>query len=253
MQRPDLRQISGNIREALADCDREALLDMLTFVFKEYVVEGPPPILLGQAERIADLEGLSFAALVKALQLRLDVPELGLLHVDGDQVQVRVGGVLTPLDAAAARPASAAPAPSAPPASAGTPAGQAQAETPGVRVVETQFTRRPIGAPASFDNRPRAAEPAAESAPAQDDAQRQAPLPRGLSIRGRRVGSDDTSPDRPTRPPQRRPEGASSARPNSPGAAPAAARDAADAPKPETPKSSDRDAASERFSLLELD
>ena len=44
--RPDLRQISSNIREALADYNRDQLVDVLTYVFKEYVVEGPPPLLV---------------------------------------------------------------------------------------------------------------------------------------------------------------------------------------------------------------
>ena len=43
--RPDLREIASNVRDAFADMDRETLLDILTFVLKEYVVEGPPPML----------------------------------------------------------------------------------------------------------------------------------------------------------------------------------------------------------------
>ena len=81
-ERPDLRQISSNITEALAECDADTLRDILTFVFKEYVVEGPPPFLVHQTERIEDLEGLSFAEVVTALQTRLDLPELGLLVVE---------------------------------------------------------------------------------------------------------------------------------------------------------------------------
>ena len=41
--RPDLREISSNVRDAFTEADRETLLDILTFVIKEYVVEGPPP------------------------------------------------------------------------------------------------------------------------------------------------------------------------------------------------------------------
>ena len=63
-ERPDLRLISGSIREALADYDRDALVDILTYVFKEYVVEGPPPLLVNQAERFTELEGLSFPELM---------------------------------------------------------------------------------------------------------------------------------------------------------------------------------------------
>ena len=145
-QRPDLRQIAGNIGDALADYDRDALLAILTYVFKEYVVEGPPPMLVNQAERLEDLEGFSFAQLISALQTRLDHSELSLLKVDGETVSVRIDGVLHPLTQLAAQNASrrgpAAAAPAAParqaPASAAAPAPR-----PGVRVVETTLTRRP--------------------------------------------------------------------------------------------------------------
>ena len=55
--RPDLRAIASNVKEAFADMDRETLLDILTFVIKEYVVEGPPPMLVHQAETLSDLKG----------------------------------------------------------------------------------------------------------------------------------------------------------------------------------------------------
>src|SRR5262245_7903419 len=95
--RPDLRDITTGVRDALADCDRDTLLDVLTFVMKEYVVDGPPPMLMHQAETIADLGRLSFAQLVVALQTRLELAELGLFAVDGEQVSVRIGGVMHPL------------------------------------------------------------------------------------------------------------------------------------------------------------
>ena len=62
--RPDLRAIATNVREAFADADRETLLDILTFVLKEYVVEGPPPMLIHQAETLSDLRSATFAQLV---------------------------------------------------------------------------------------------------------------------------------------------------------------------------------------------
>ena len=71
--RPDLRDITTGVKDALSDCDRDQLLDILTFVMKEYVVDGPPPMLMHQTESIADLSTLSFAQLVTALQTRLDV------------------------------------------------------------------------------------------------------------------------------------------------------------------------------------
>ena len=53
--RPDIRDLATNVREAFADADRETLLDILTFVVKEYVAEGPPPMLMHQAETIEHL------------------------------------------------------------------------------------------------------------------------------------------------------------------------------------------------------
>ncbi|MCA9677879.1 MAG: hypothetical protein KC464_22840, partial [Myxococcales bacterium] len=123
--RPDIRDLASNVREAFADADRDALLDILTFVVKEYVVDGPPPMLMHQAETIAELANLSFAQLIAALQTRLDLPELALFAVDGDQVSVRVGGVMQPLQPGRT-PAAELPRPSA-----------------GVRVVETTVAQRP--------------------------------------------------------------------------------------------------------------
>jgi len=153
--RPDLRELASNVRDAFADADRETLLDILTFVLKEYVVEGPPPMLIHQAETLADLQGVSFAQLVTALQTRFDHPELAMFVVDGEQVSVRVGGVVQPLLASRQPLAGAAelPRPSA-----------------GVRVVETTLSQRPPPAPVAG---PQAAAP---------------PPARGLSIRGRPAG-----------------------------------------------------------------
>ena len=158
--RPDLREISSNVREAFTEADRETLLDILTFVIKEYVVEGPPPMMIHQAETLTDLQGASFAQLITAMQTRFDHPELAMLTVDGESVGVRINGVVQPL--LAGRTAPTAPAgftdtrPYSPP------------PAPGVRVVEANLTPRPP----------------APSAPAAPPAQ--APPPnRGLSIRGR--------------------------------------------------------------------
>src|SRR6266571_4963993 len=64
--RPDLRAIASNVKDAFADADRETLLDVLTFVIKEYVVEGPPPMLIHQAETLSDLRAPTFAQLAAA-------------------------------------------------------------------------------------------------------------------------------------------------------------------------------------------
>jgi hypothetical protein len=232
MQRPDLRQIAGNIREALGDCDRETLLDMLTFVFKEYVVEGPPPLLVSQAERIADLEGLSFPDLIRALQTRLDVPELNLFQVDGAQVSVRVSGVLTPLDASAARAqaamAAAAPVEPAPPQQQPRPVA-------GVQMVETNFTRVPARVSAPEPERA-AATPASQAPPPR----------RGVSVRGQPSGEEA-----PARPSAAAPREAQPGQAQPPAPAAQAPQQGSE-PRDSGPRS-ERDSAAERFSLLELD
>lgn len=157
--RPDLRDITTGVQDALADCDRDTLLSMLTFLIKEYVVDGPPPMLMHQTETIADLARLSFPQLIVALQTRLELPELALFAVDGEQVSVRIGGVMQPLGR-------------------GGPAASAAAELPrpsaGVRVVETPTRPAPSAAPVA---------PMASSSMVTERA---APPPaRGLSLRGR--------------------------------------------------------------------
>src|SRR3954466_13940197 len=95
--RPDILELASNLKDAFADADRETLLDVLTFVIKEYVVEGPPPMLIHQAETLSDLGNPTFAQLIGALQTRFDHPELAMFVVDGAQVGVRIGGVVQPL------------------------------------------------------------------------------------------------------------------------------------------------------------
>ncbi|MDB4959461.1 MAG: hypothetical protein JWO36_7030 [Myxococcales bacterium] len=162
--RPDLREIASNVKEAFAEMDRETLLEILTFVIKEYVVEGPPPMLVHQAEKLSDLQGASFAQVITALQTRFDHPELAMFVVDGDQVSVRVGGVMQPLLAQRQplAPAAELPRPAA-----------------GVRVVETTLQQRPP--------QPAAPPPQAASAP---------PPARGISLRGRPQG-EAAAPDAP--------------------------------------------------------
>ena len=152
--RPDLRELATNVKDAFGDMDRETLLEILTFVVKEYVVEGPPPMLVHQAETLADLKNCTFAQLISAMQTRFDFPELQMFVVDGEQVSVRVGGVVQPLIAGRQAPAAEAPRPAA-----------------GVRVVEPVVTpQRPATpAPSGFvDTRP------PQSAP---------PPVRGVSVR----------------------------------------------------------------------
>lgn len=125
--RPDIREVASNVKEAFSEMDREALLEILTFVVKEYVVEGPPPMLIHQAETLSDLKNISFAQLITTLQTRFDFPELSMFVVDGEQVGVRIGGVVQPLLAARTPPVQ-------------------MIDTrpqPGVRVVETTLAQQP--------------------------------------------------------------------------------------------------------------
>ncbi|HTM19828.1 MAG TPA: hypothetical protein VL172_04950 [Kofleriaceae bacterium] len=242
-ERPDLRLIAGNIREALAGFEREQLLDILTYVFKEYVVEGPPPLLVHQAERLTDLEGLSFPQLIGALQTRLDLVELSLFSVEGEQVFVRLGGVKTALtgaDAAAAARQSEPAAEARPPAAAGQPAQptaqQPQRPQPGVYVVETGRMTPP--AQSERPSVDEAVERGRADIAGLEQRRGVAPRPSGLSVRGRPGGAGGGGAMAPEGPPE-------------PPAAPAPQQPAAPAAKPAT--ATDGDDASVRFSLLELD
>jgi hypothetical protein len=227
--RPDLRELASNVRDAFADADRDTLLDVLTFVLKEYVVEGPPPMLIHQAETLADLRGASFAQLITAMQTRFDHPELAMFAVDGEQVGVRVGGVVQPLIAARLPMGTAAELP--------RPAA-------GLRVVETTLAQRP--------------QPAAAAAPSQPAAApAQAPPPsRGLSIRGQPSGAGPAASGGGGAPSGGGGAPSGGAPPASGGAASpssGAASPSSGAPSNDKPEGTGGDDASARFSLLELD
>jgi hypothetical protein len=214
--RPDLRELASNVKDAFADADRETLLDVLTFVIKEYVVEGPPPMLIHQAETLSDLRAPTFAQLIAALQTRFDHPELSMFVVDGEQVSVRIGNAVHPL------------------LPARQPIGGTAAELPrpqvGVHVVETTLSPRPAPAPAA---------PPAQGA---------APPPRaGISLRSQPASSGGVGGGAPA---ERPPAAAPPAPAAPPPAAPAPAAPAAGGDKVEPAGGDD---ASARFSLLELD
>lgn len=223
--RPDIRELASNVKEAFADADRDTLLDVLTFVIKEYVVEGPPPMLIHQAETLSDLRAPTFAQLITALQTRFDHPELAMFVVDGETVSVRVGNAVHPL------------------LPARQPAGGTAADVPrpqvGVHVVETTLGQRP--------------QPAARPAPTQ--AAGTAPPPRaGISVRSQPAGAGGAPGGGATPPAPPSPPPSSSAAPPA-ASPPAAAPPAAPAPGPgggDKPETSGDD-ASARFSLLELD
>jgi len=225
--RPDIRELAANVKDAFSEMDRETLLEILTFVVKEYVAEGPPPMLLHQAETLSDLKGASFAQLIGMMQTRFDFPELQMFVVDGEQVGVRINGAIQPL--LPSRSQAAEPGPAAVPG--------ARAPQPGVRVVETGLGQRP---PVGVQLPPGVQMPAN----AQVVDTRQAPPPtRGLSVRGAPTGGGSPPP---------RPEPA--AQPPAPAApAPAASATPPPAAPSEDKKPEGGDDASARFSLLELD
>lgn len=158
---PSLRDLVGDIREAVERLPREALVDILVYVFKEYVVEGSAPLATAATAAHDELAGRSFAELIRELQLRLadQVPELELFDVQGERVSVRIGGRAVPLEVPAARASQAAvPAPMATPAPAPSlPPVEAPAAAP------PAVAARPV-APAASGARP-AAPPAASVAP----------------------------------------------------------------------------------------
>jgi len=249
-ERPDLRLIAHSLRESLDGLTREALVDVLTYVLNEYVVEGPPPLAAGQVEALEDLAGLDLAALITALQTRLDTPGLELFKVDGQVVQVQTPTGLVPLRPGARsdlrEPAAAvAKAFSSAPPVANPGRGRAQ------------FHEQPMPAPTGPAERRSSAEEAAlrgrgDLAGGQVGVVTPpAPRPRGLSVSGR--PSSQTGPAAAAAEPPVAASSAPLAPPAHPDAAPPPARpaDAADGGK----SSSDgkEDDASIRFSLLELD
>jgi hypothetical protein len=228
----DLRDLIGDIRAALERHPREALIEILTYVFKEYVVEGPAPLAATPPALAEDFSGMSFAQVIEALQLRLDLPELALFQVQGERVFLQLGGRQIPVEAQAARPEPLPPAP--PPAPSPAPSSAASAPSP-----------------ASPSSGSPAAAPPAE--PAQAPGSSRAPLP--------------AAAPRPAAVPMT-PGGATGARGHvTPGGASAAAASATTtsppAPAPENasgsavarPKAPAEEAgdSSGRFNLLEID
>jgi len=152
-ERPDLRRIATDIREALGTYPPEALVDILTYVFQAYVVEGAPTVHAPPVERISDLEGMGFPDLIQTLQLRLDIPELSLFEVANGRVSVRVGGELVALLLGGdARRAAAAPLP----------------PSPAIQTMSSPAVSAPAPAPAA--------------APPPRAASAEAPRPRGISV-----------------------------------------------------------------------
>ncbi len=171
MAPPNIRDLVGDIREALDRFPREALVEVLTYVFKEYVVEGPAPIATAPAEIHDDLAGQSFAEVIRSLQLKLDLPELGLFEVNGDRVTVKIGGRPMAIEAAGSRaeplpPAAAPPPPMVTPVRGITTASVSlPSATPGTSREEVQLTGTPGPRAVPVGAQPPAPAPAPAAAP----------------------------------------------------------------------------------------
>jgi hypothetical protein len=228
--RPDLRDLTTGVRDAFAHADRETLLDVLAFVVKEYVVDGPPPMLIHQVETISDLAPLTFAQLVATLQTRFDHAELSLFAVDGENVSVRVGGVMQPLLRPVAQSSGAVAPAVASPVTADLPRPSA-----GVRVIEATMRQAP-GAPVP----PSAGGPVpgqyGQAQPGSAPPRSAPPPSAGISVRG-----------------QPRSDAAGGPGPTTPAAPPAAPVIAKDGAAGDDKPTSSGDDASARYSLLELD
>jgi cell division septation protein DedD len=116
-----LRRVMGDIRATVQEQPRDALVEILSYLYKEYVIEGSGPIGSGAGQVLdakSHLEGLSFAELVTWLQQHVNAPELALFEVQGSQVSVRGQAIAleAPRANAPVEPVRAvAPAPVAPP------------------------------------------------------------------------------------------------------------------------------------------
>ena len=243
-ERPDLRQIAQSLRESLDGLSREALVDILTYVLNEYVVEGPPPLAAGQIETLEDLAELDLAGLISALQTRLGTPGLDLFRVDGDQVTEQTPSGQVALRPGQSRPAMQEAAPE--PAPSPTPAPQPPVQAP-------------ARAGAHFHEQPM---PPPERASAREAAERgrgdltggsvgvitpPPPRPRGLSISSRPAAQTGPAAPAAEPPAQPRPNPQADAAGKAPANPPAGQGD-----KPAGGERKDDD-ASIRFSLLELD
>jgi len=109
----NLRLLVGEIRSALDGYQRQDLVEVLTYVFKEYVVEGASVLPSGSGAALdarTELEGMSFAQVITWLQRHLDLPELGQFEVEGTRVSLRSGGRAVPVEAPRAEPVALPPA-----------------------------------------------------------------------------------------------------------------------------------------------
>ncbi|HNO69194.1 MAG TPA: hypothetical protein PKI49_11835 [Pseudomonadota bacterium] len=203
--RIDPRRQTREIREALGRYEPEQLLDILTHVFRQYVVDGsaPPPMQLQD-----ELSGLSFAQVIERLQLRLDLPELRLFEIQAGRVMVRIDGRLYPLETAESRPeplpvqrvVSMQPmAPAAPPAPAAAPPAPAQGPAPAAENRDAAPGVHSVGHASAARPQP-AAQPARPSPTAAPAARPTAPAARPAATPSQAPATQAAAPAAPARP-----------------------------------------------------
>ena len=203
--RIDPRRQTREIREALGRYEPEQLLDILTHVFRQYVVDGsaPPPMQLQD-----ELSGLSFAQVIERLQLRLDLPELRLFEIQAGRVMVRIDGRLYPLETAESRPeplpvqrvVSMQPmAPAAPPAPAAAPPAPAQGPAPAAENRDAAPGVHSVGHASAARPQP-AAQPARPSPTAAPAARPMAPAARPAATPSQAPAAQAAAPAAPARP-----------------------------------------------------
>lgn len=203
--RIDPRRQTREIREALGRYEPEQLLDILTHVFRQYVVDGsaPPPMQLQD-----ELSGLSFAQVIERLQLRLDLPELRLFEIQAGRVMVRIDGRLYPLETAESRPeplpvqrvVSMQPmAPAAPPAPAAAPPAPAQGPAPAAENRDAAPGVHSVGHASAARPQP-AAQPARPSPTAAPAARPTAPAARPAATPSQAPAAQAAAPAAPARP-----------------------------------------------------
>lgn len=218
--RHDLRRQTREIRDSLSRYDREQLVDILTHVFRTYVLEGAAMASAAVPTSTDELAGLSFAQVIERLQLRLELPELQLFEVSAGRVSVRIDGRPTPLELPTAR-------------------GDAHSH------VQVAVSLPPVGTPVA------AAAPPPRG-PSVDVREVVLPTPAPTQTPAGHASSSRPEP----RPGAVRATGAPSARPAaspSPAAAPAAPATPAAAPSKPEPRQPEPPAPGGRFGLLEVD
>jgi hypothetical protein len=204
---PGVLDVVAEIRTAVERYPREQLVEVLTYVFKHYVVEGPAPLEPPATEPDEELDASSFASLMQSLQLRYRLPELDLFEVRGDRVTVRSGGQTIAIEAAP--PSRAAPVAPAPPApvdprapsllrtSVSVPAGASAATAPVAEPPRTTGPAAPASRPAEGGS------PAAVAAPpAPVETRPPAPAGRAPASGAPDGGTAGTAAPKPAEPPR---------------------------------------------------